>query len=417
MMVAAFALSLVRLELPADLRALAERYAKEFSGHRDSKAFPDFKRQVERCARSADLCKVEQGDLIYLQPLTLAVPELFSAVTAEFRSRRKNPEKAGAWAGNDLVLFWGGFLSSRDLTLDVLACLEHPSWQKIRMGWTNNLLWSIQSLDAKIVAESHLLDKLMASLSDDVSRQFRADMQLLFTGFRQPEFGLCPQRIEYLRVFARNTLKRLLVEERVKKTPDRSLLERVSGSIEFLDSDEARGRLIGLPAPELRFDWSSDPKLRSLTDLRGRVVLIDFWTTWCRPCIAEFPNLRQLTDEFRGKPFSVLGVTSLQGPLMPSNPNPSEEHDQMVTFMRANTITWKIAFSDRSVFDPRFGVDAIPRFALVDKNGIVRLLGVSTNLSTLRPLISQLLRDKRRFKQNCLGVRRRKEEGVPRFFF
>src|SRR5438105_6517188 len=75
----------------------------------------------------------------------------------------------------------------------------------------------------------------------------------------------------------------------------------------------AKEALVGKAAPELHFTWSSKAGLKTLADLRGRVVVLDFWATWCGPCVGSFPQVREHVAHFKGSPVTFLGVTSLQG--------------------------------------------------------------------------------------------------------
>ncbi len=80
----------------------------------------------------------------------------------------------------------------------------------------------------------------------------------------------------------------------------------------------------GDPAPEFTLD-TLDGKQVSLAELRGKVVLVDFWATWCGPCLAEMPNMKSVYDEFRGNPnFAMLGVSIDQTQDLPSTKAKSE---------------------------------------------------------------------------------------------
>ncbi len=64
----------------------------------------------------------------------------------------------------------------------------------------------------------------------------------------------------------------------------------------------------GEPAPALS-GKTADGKTASLTDYKGKVVLVDFWATWCRPCQEEIPDLVKLNDSLKDKGFQILGVS------------------------------------------------------------------------------------------------------------
>lgn len=79
--------------------------------------------------------------------------------------------------------------------------------------------------------------------------------------------------------------------------------------ISRLEGPAVLGTLVGGPAPRMDFLWSSEGEFKSLDDLKGKVVVLDFWTTWCGPCKAAFPKVRELYEHYEGYPVKVIGVT------------------------------------------------------------------------------------------------------------
>ncbi len=135
---------------------------------------------------------------------------------------------------------------------------------------------------------------------------------------------------------------------------------------------QARLDMIGKPAPGI--DGSDvDGRPVRLADLKGKVVLVDFWATWCPPCVASFPALRQLSHDFGDRGFAILGV-NLDDLARQESGQPAARAEPAVaevrSFLLAQRAGWINLVGPGAIAAARaYAVKDIPASFLVDRDG------------------------------------------------
>jgi len=219
---------------------------------------------------------------------------------------------------------------------------------------------------ASVIDAVGLLDALVQASPDDVETKFQ------------------PMRAKLLTLI-QAAMKKTDLEDRTAKTLARH--ER------RLDGAYMKGMLVGHPAPHVDITWSNiEPAITTLADLKGKVVVLDFWATWCGPCVGSFPDVKKLQDHYEGYPVVILGITSPQGRFVTADKDEAgkpitidckddlaKEQGLMPAYMKAKDMNWKVAFTKQDVFNPDFNISGIPHVAIIDAKGIVRHRGLHPN--------------------------------------
>ncbi len=116
-----------------------------------------------------------------------------------------------------------------------------------------------------------------------------------------------------------------------------------------------------------------------LSDLRGQVVLLDFWAPWCGPCRYTFPRLQRWHESYKAKGLVILGLTNYSGDIDGRRATPGEELAYLRTFKKQNHLPYGFVVADSSVNDFNYGVFSIPMSFLIDRRGNVRFIAMGAN--------------------------------------
>ena len=211
---------------------------------------------------------------------------------------------------------------------------------------------------------------------------FTVDRQITY----QIETGRKPQALAYYAIAVGQFEKEIL-----SKTAIADLLPK-------LKKREKHYKLLGEAAPDLTEIGgflSGNP--RTLADFRGKVVLLDFWATWCAPCIEAFPVMREWRQDFGPQGFAIFGITRFYGMAQGMPADNASEIEYLKGFANAQGLTYDIAVAKGETNHRLYGASLIPTAVLVDRKGVIRYIETGSSpyrLQELREMIVRLLAEK-----------------------
>ena len=138
--------------------------------------------------------------------------------------------------------------------------------------------------------------------------------------------------------------------------------------------------------PELVASQWIDQAPVKLSDLRGQVVLLDFWAPWCGPCRYTFPKLQRWHESYKDKGLVILGLTNYSGDIDGRQRNSREELAYLRTFKKQNRLPYGFVVADSSVNDLNYGVFSIPMSFLIDRRGNVRFIAMGAGEAEITAL-------------------------------
>jgi thiol-disulfide isomerase/thioredoxin len=143
----------------------------------------------------------------------------------------------------------------------------------------------------------------------------------------------------------------------------------------------ARAQLDKLTAFDKAFELAFtavDGRKVDIKDYRGKVVLVDFWATWCGPCIAELPNVKKVYADYHAKGFEVIGISLENGGLTAADTAEqtaaklAKAGKVLTDFTAKNGMPWPQQFDGKywkNEISTRFGIASIPAMFLIDQEG------------------------------------------------
>lgn len=119
-----------------------------------------------------------------------------------------------------------------------------------------------------------------------------------------------------------------------------------------------------------------------LSDYKGKVVLLDFWATWCGPCKIEIPWFMEFEQQLKSRGFAVLGVSMDEG-----------GWDEVKPYIAERKINYRILLGDESLEKAYGNLDALPTTLLIDRSGRIAAIhvGIEKGKNEIREEIDRLL--------------------------
>lgn len=133
----------------------------------------------------------------------------------------------------------------------------------------------------------------------------------------------------------------------------------------------SQGGLVGKPAPDFTLLDMQGQQV-SLSQFRGKVVILNFWATWCPPCRQEMPSMERLYRDFKEKDMVILAV------------NVDENGKQAVReFLQKMPYSFPILLDSKNIAQNSYGVFRLPESFVIDRNGVVieKIIGARNWLS------------------------------------
>lgn len=117
---------------------------------------------------------------------------------------------------------------------------------------------------------------------------------------------------------------------------------------------------VGKEAPQCHLAALDGGQRYDLRQFRGKVLYVDFWASWCTPCIQSFPFMSRMDEELRGKGLQVVAI------------NLDEHVADAQSFLQERPARFSVAVDDSRACPQAFGVTAMPSSYLIDRKGVIR---------------------------------------------
>lgn len=362
------------------------------------------KEQQELAVKNAAILKarshLSKEDLYFLGMLNHLAGDADGALTTMRQLLKDDPDGAQAQAGRNVVVLYAVRKGLLDEAAAAIASYAHHKPQRADDRYRMELLitdaysrtkdYASMTKHAQAMLEAakefsktnqedvfkrdEMLVKSSALLADAYNKSnHRDDAMKTLENLVQMSFDLPSGNLYKLAMYRFLVLKPSIAEF------DKMLADSIAAK--------------GTPPEIIGNEWIDQSPVK-LADLRGKVVLLDFWAHWCGPCRVTLPNLSRWHETYKDKGLVILGLTEYYGHGEGRQMTPVQELAYLREFKKRNRLPYGVVVDESDENSYNYGVNSIPMSFLIDRKGRLRYISPGASdeeIASLGKMIKKLL--------------------------